>query len=145
MTSAISYHISMLKLLLSLTGAAALTFAAQVDQVAYGKYLVEEVAKCAVCHTPRQESGEFDKSKWLQGATLDFQPSQEVKDWHKTSPDITPGGKLWQRWGEQGIVKFLEAGLGPRGNAADPPMPAYRLRLSDAEAIVAYLKSLKPQ
>ena len=135
----------MLRVLASLCATAALTLGAEMDAVTYGKYLVEEVAKCQECHTPRLETGEFDTSKWLRGATLDFQPAREVKGWHKTSPDLTPGGRLWQRWGEQGIAKFLETGLGPRGNAADPPMPAYKLRPSDAEAIVAYLKSLKQE
>ena len=133
----------MWKALLLFATAATLVDAAEMDQVSYGKYLVEEVAKCGECHTPRLPTGELDTSKWLQGTTLDFQPSQENKHWHKTSPNVTPGGSLWQRWGEQGIVKFLETGLGPKGNAADPPMPAYKLRPSDAEAIVAYLKSLK--
>jgi hypothetical protein len=40
------------------------------------------------------------------------------------------------------MVKFLETGKNPRGNAADPPMPAYKLQHDDAVAIVTYLKSL---
>lgn len=123
--------------------AAVLSFAAEGDPAAYGKYLIEEVGKCQECHTPKLETGEFDKSKWLQGATLDFQPTKEVKGWHKTAPDLTPKGRLWQRWGEQGIAKFLETGLGPSGHPADPPMPSYKLRPDDAAAIVAYLKTLK--
>jgi mono/diheme cytochrome c family protein len=118
-------------------------FAADSDPVVYGKYLIEEVGKCQECHTPRAESGELDKSKWLKGATLDFQPTQEVKGWHKTSPDLTSAGRLFSRWGEAGLVKFLTTGAGPNGHAADPPMPAYKLKQADAEAMVAYLKSLK--
>lgn len=133
----------MLKVLMVFGAIAGLGVCAEMDQVAYGKYLVEEVAQCQRCHTPRLENGGLDQSKWLRGATLDFQPAQDVKGWHKDSPDLTPGSRLWQSWGEQGITKFLETGLGPRGNAADPPMPAYKLRPSDAEAIVAYLKSMK--
>jgi len=116
---------------------------AQNNQVDYGKYLAEEVGKCQDCHTPRLETGQLDKTKWMKGCTLDFQPIADVKGWHKTAPDLTPAGKLWARWGEDGLVKFLTTGLNPKGNAADPPMPAYKLRPSDAEAIVAYLKSLK--
>jgi hypothetical protein len=70
---------------------------------------------------------------------LDFQPMNPVPGWHKTSPDLTPGGRLWERWSEAGLVKFLVTGLGPRGNAADPPMPTYKMKQEDAEAIVAYL------
>lgn len=108
-----------------------------------GKYLVEEVAKCQDCHTPRAADGQLDQTKWLKGAVLDFQPMQPVKEWHKTSPDLTPGSRLWQRWGEKGLTEFLKTGLGPSGHGADPPMPAYKLKSDDAEAIVQYLKSLK--
>jgi mono/diheme cytochrome c family protein len=112
-------------------------------EVERGKYLVEEVAKCQDCHTPRGADGQLDQTKWLKGAVLDFQPLQPMKEWHKTSPDLTPGSRLWQRWGEKGLTEFLKTGLGPSGHTADPPMPAYKLTSDDAGAIVQYLKSLK--
>ncbi|HYL78722.1 MAG TPA: c-type cytochrome [Bryobacteraceae bacterium] len=133
----------MVKLLGLLCMAAMICPAAELDAVAYGKYLVEEVGKCQDCHTPRTEAGELDKAKWLKGATLDFQPVNEIKGWHKTSPDLTSTGRLFARWGEAGLIKFLETGAGPNGHAADPPMPAYKLKPADAEAMVAYLKTLK--
>ena len=40
------------------------------------------------------------------------------------------------------IGKFLETAKNPRGGTAGPPMPAYTLSRDDADAIVAYLKSL---
>jgi mono/diheme cytochrome c family protein len=113
------------------------------DQTERGKYLVEELAQCQVCHTPRGADGQLDREKWLKGTVLDFQPMQPVKEWHKTSPDLTSGSRLWERWGEKGITEFLKTGLGPKGHAADPPMPTYKLKAEDAEAIVAYLKTLK--
>lgn len=121
---------------------AAVGFAADSDNLARGKYLVEEVGKCQECHTPRLETGELDKTKWLKGTTLDFAPMHEVKGWHKASPNLTSSGTLFQRWKEEGMVKFFETGLGPKGNKADPPMPAYTLSHDDAQAITAYLKSL---
>jgi mono/diheme cytochrome c family protein len=120
-----------------------LGFAQDSDPIARGKYLVEEVAKCQACHTPHTDAGELDSTKWLKGTVLDFQPMRETKDWHKTSPDLTSSGRLFARWGEAGLEKFLETGVGPSGHAADPPMPAYKLQPSDAKSIVAYLKSLK--
>ena len=112
-------------------------------EVAYGKYLAEEVAKCQDCHTPKSATGELDKTKWLKGATLDFQPVTPIERWHKTSPDITPSGRLWQRWGEKAVLEYLQTGLTPKGKPADPPMPAYKLTKADAEAMLEYLKSLK--
>ena len=66
-----------------------------------------------------------------------------MKGWHKTAPDITSASRLFERWGDEGLTKFFETGLGPRGNKADPPMPTYKLTHDDAVAIVQYLKSLK--
>jgi mono/diheme cytochrome c family protein len=73
-------------------------FAQDSSAVARGKYLVEEVAKCSECHTPRTEAGELDSTKWLKGAVLDVQPIHETKGWHKTSPDLTSTGRLFARW-----------------------------------------------
>ncbi len=121
----------------------ATTWGADPKTIAYGKYLVEEVGKCQECHTPKLENGEFDKEKWLKGAVLDFQPMHPVKDWHKTSPDLTATSRLWSKWGEASMLKFLTTGLTPKGTPAAPPMPAYKLNAKDAEAVLEYLKSLK--
>jgi mono/diheme cytochrome c family protein len=110
--------------------------------IARGKYLVEEVAKCQDCHTAKTAAGEPDKDKWLKGGALSFKPIGEVPKWHSGAPDLSSTSALWQRWGVDGMVKFLETGKNPRGNAADPPMPAYKLQHDDAVAIVTYLKSL---
>ena len=117
---------------------------AQSDKAARGKYLVEEVARCQECHTPKLPDGQFNREKWLKGATLNVQPIDAVKGWHKTSPDLTASGRLWQgRWGQAALVKLLPTGLVPGGTPADPPMPTYKMSQDDAEAVVEYLKSLK--
>lgn len=113
------------------------------DKAARGKYLVEEVAKCQDCHTPRLETGEFDRTNWMKGTTLDFQPIKAPPKWHSFAPNITGSGRLFERWGEAALLKYLETGLGPKGKPADAPMPAYKLKAGDAEAMVAYLKTLK--
>jgi mono/diheme cytochrome c family protein len=118
------------------------TLVAQDGPAQHGKYLVEEVARCQECHTPKLDSGDFDKSKWLKGAKLSVEPIGQIPRWHAQSPDITSTSALWQRWGDDGLVKFLETASNPRGGKADVPMPAYTLKHEDAMAIVAYLKSL---
>ena len=109
----------------------------------WGKYLVEEVGKCQDCHTARLPDGKLDESKWMRGTTLNIQPIEPVKKWHKDAPNITPSGKVWAQWGEEGLVKFLTEGVNPKGNPADPPMSAYKLKKEDARAMVDYLKTLK--
>lgn len=116
---------------------------AQEDKIARGKYLVEDVARCQDCHTPKMQDGNFMKSAWLRGTTLDFTAAIPGAAWRAITPDITPQGALWKRWGEEGFSKFLQTAKGPRGNKAGPPMPAYTLRADDADAIVAYLKTLQ--
>lgn len=121
----------------------AATMLAADANVERGRYLAEEIAKCQDCHTPRGEKGAFDKTKWMKGATLDIKPIAEIPGWHATAPDLTGSGRLFQRWGEQGLETFLTTGKGPRGGQAGPPMPTYTMNREDAAAIVAYLKSLK--
>lgn len=116
--------------------------AADSAQIAQGKYLVEEVARCGDCHTPMGPDGKPETANALKGAMLSFQPLHEVKGWHKAAPGLTASSPLWERWKDIGMLKFLTTGLNPRGNPPGPPMPMYKLKRSDAEAIIAYLKSL---
>jgi mono/diheme cytochrome c family protein len=133
-------------LLLSCIGlalvATTLTSAGQSSNLERGKYLVEQVGRCQECHTPKADTGEFDKSRWMKGATLVGVPSTPVADWHQKSPDITSTSTLWTRWGQDGFSKFLQTAKNPRGGKAGPPMPAYMIQADDADAIAAYLKSL---
>jgi mono/diheme cytochrome c family protein len=121
-------------------GIAAETPAQKIER---GRYLVENVSVCYECHTPRLPDRQFDRSKWLKGAVLEVQPLEPIKGWHKTSPDLTPGSRLWLKWGEGAILKYLQTGIAPNGKPADPPMPAYKFSPADAEAVLEYLKSLK--
>jgi len=116
---------------------------AQNPKIDRGRYLVEEVARCQECHTPKLAGGAFDRSKWFKGAVLNFQPIEPIKGWHKTSPDLTRSSSLWMKWGEKALLNYLITGQGPKRTPADPPMPAYKLKPEDADAVVEYLKSLQ--
>ena len=132
----------MLTLLALLVSVAAVLGQGDPAQVARGKYLAESVGLCQDCHTPKLETGELDKTKWMKGSTLDFALMNPIPKWHKMAPDLTPSGNLFKRWGPDGLVKFMEAGKNPKGGGADPPMPAYRFSHEDAVALVEYLKTL---
>ena len=118
--------------------AAMLPFAGQAQSglVSRGKELTEQVAKCQNCHTPRTATGELDRDAWLKGSKTDASGKPVY------IPDITAEGNLWMLWGEKGMQQFLEKGTSPAGTKPSVHMPAYKLRHDDAEAIVAYLKSL---
>lgn len=114
---------------------------ANTAAVQRGRYLVEQVSKCGDCHTPHV-AGVSDKTRWLKGSVLGFQPLHPVPGWATTAPDLTRSSALWKSWGEQALVRFFVTGLAPEGKPAAPPMPAYTLTSQDARAIVAYLKTL---
>ena len=108
--------------------------------VARGKYLVEQVARCGDCHSPHNEKGDPIPGKELRGVALLFKPVQPNPNWADKAPNIA-GLRGWE---EQDAVKFLMTGLAYNDLPARPPMPAYHMNKEDAEAIVAYLRSLPP-
>lgn len=108
--------------------------------LARGKYLVDDVGLCGDCHTPHNEKGEPIKDQYLQGAPLAFKPAVPMAVWADKSSNIAglPG------WDKDAAIKFMMTGIAYNGLPARPPMPEYRFNQQDAQAIVAYLKSLGP-
>ena len=107
-----------------------------VALVKRGDYLVNEVARCGECHTPRDARGRLDKARNLQGAPVPFTPKQRGQEWEDKAPDITMSGKAGH-WSEEKLIRYLM-----NGEEADAPMPAYHLTHDDATAVAAYLRSL---
>jgi mono/diheme cytochrome c family protein len=109
-------------------------------QLARGKYLVEQVAMCVDCHSPRGPTGEYVREKWLQGAPLAFKNTVPMPKWAEVAPPLAglPG------WTEAQIVTLLTTGKDQKGEVPDPPMPEYRMTRDDAAAVAAYLASLAP-
>ena len=108
-------------------------------QIKRGQYLVNHVAMCGECHTPKTDQGEYDRTAWLQGDVLDYKPVHPMP-FAAVAPPIA--GLPSYATDEQAI-KFLETGTNSVGKRAMPPMPQFRLNHDDAVAVVAYLRSLK--
>jgi mono/diheme cytochrome c family protein len=108
--------------------------------VARGKYIVEDVAMCGMCHTPRDSSGNLDRTRWLEGAPLWIQPSEPISDWPLQAPRI--GGSPAASAAE--LITLLTTGNWKTGKPLRPPMPQFRMSREDATAVVAYLRSLSP-
>ncbi len=108
------------------------------ELVSRGKYLVEEVAMCGNCHTPRHENGELDLSRRLTGTPLFMQPAHPMSDWPILAPRLagTPPAN------DAAMITLLTTGIWTDGKRLRQPMPQFRMTRSDAEAVVAYLKSL---
>lgn len=111
------------------------------SDAARGKYLVEGVAMCGQCHTPRDSNGNLDRGRWLQGSPVPYMPAKPDSNWPINAPRIggTPPAN------DADMVKLLTTGVWTTGKQLRLPMPPFRMNRSDAEAIVAYLRSLTQQ
>lgn len=101
-----------------------------------GRYLVEALAHCGECHTPRNAIGGLDLSKWLHGA-----PNPSGKG---TIPNITPS-KL--QWDAIDIAFYLDEGFTPEFDSVGGHMVPVvenmaKLPPEDRAAIAEYLVGL---
>src|SRR5262249_25270557 len=106
------------------------------DLVKRGDYLVNRIARCGDCHTPRDARGRLDPSRHLQGASMWFAPRGRAGEWEDHAPDITSSGK-GGKWDEERMVRLLTG-----AKKSDPPMPTYGFTPEDGRAATAYLRSL---
>lgn len=109
-----------------------------------GKYLTN-IIPCTDCHTPGTFLGHPDMSRYLGGSEVGFEvPGLGVFYGPNLTPDKDTGlGK----WTVQQIATAITTGVAPNGRKLAPPMPVesfHHLTKSDALAIAAYLKTLKP-
>jgi mono/diheme cytochrome c family protein len=111
------------------------------NRVERGKYIVESVAMCGMCHTPRTDAGEIDSGRRLDGAAVWLLPAHPVQDWPLKAPRIA--GTLPAS--DDDMVRLLTTGIWKDGTRLRPPMPQFRMSREDAESVVAYLRSLTPR
>jgi len=104
-----------------------------------GKYIVEGVAMCERCHTRRDEQGNADLGAWLMGGPTQTQPTYPATTWAIREPRLagSPPGT------DADFIKLMTTGISRTGRPPSPPMPPFRMTRADAEAVLAYLKSLR--
>ena len=112
--------------------------ASQEALIAHGEYLVDHVGMCSECHTPRDAYGNLDNSHYLQGAPIWIVPVHPMTNWSMRAPALAGFEGFTDAQGET----ILEKGIGPNGLDIQPPMHIYRMNHADAQAIIAYLRSL---
>lgn len=113
--------------------------AAGGGDVARGKYIVEDVAMCGNCHTPRFSNGELDRSRWLAGASVPYLPAQPTSDWPIQAPRIAGRPPAT----DAQMITLLTTAVWTNGEPLRDPMPHFHMTRADAEAVLAYLKSLR--
>ena len=108
-------------------------------EIARGRYLVEDVAMCPTCHSPRDQNGEMDRSRWLLGGPVPYRPAAPTGTWADVAPRLSgrPPGT------DEDFITLMTTGISRTGQPPRPPMPSFRLSRQDATAVLAYLKSLR--
>lgn len=109
----------------------------ETARVERGRYLANQSSLCIDCHTPHGPQGPI-MEQHLHGAQIPFKPTIEMP-WAEVSPRIA--GMLV--FSEDHVRTLLTTGKRPDGSSPRPPMPPYRLTVEDADAIIAYLKTLR--
>ncbi len=121
--------------------------AADAAVIARGEYLVKAVALCGECHTPRLPTGQLDTTKWLAGVDnrFDIEPDDDTHG-AVHAPNLTPHESGLGGWKDDEIKRAIVDGVGIEGPLTSL-MPSYvfhNMASEDADAIVAYLRSLPP-
>jgi len=108
-------------------------------QIRQGEYLTQHVAMCVQCHTPRRSDGQLDMTRLFQGAPVPVpSPAFPNQQWAVNAPNIAG----LTGFSDEDEIALLTTGQRLSGRSPSPPMPPFRLRREDAEAIVAYLRSI---
>jgi mono/diheme cytochrome c family protein len=107
---------------------------AQADQsqVDRGMYLTGPAGQCSDCH-----------GTGLVGAPLTFKPAGPLPPGLQFADAAPSLVGLTMFKSDQDAATFFQTGKLPGGGSARLPMPQYRFNADDAQAIVAYLRSLK--
>lgn len=111
-----------------------------------GDYLVDHVMACVDCHTPRLLDGSLDPDRHLAGAFFaDLVPGNDGLG-AIYAPNLTTDSTGLLNWSNDEIRTAILDGRNENGAALFPIMPYWvfhNMRSSDADAIVAYLRSIQ--
>lgn len=107
-----------------------------------GAYLVNAVAHCGACHTPRNIVGGSDNARALQGGIyVDQVANGTYRQW--SAADLTRGRHGLDGWSKQDIISYLKTGINPHAVVNGPMTEVIAstkfLTPSDASAIADYL------
>ena len=126
-----------------IVGLGAASAAAADPQIDRGKYLVT-MGGCSHCHTPGSFFGRPDMARYLGGSDVGFATPAGVFVGRNLTPDKETGLGAWS---DQQIITAMTGGYRPDGRQLAPIMPwqdLSQLTAADAQAIVAFLRSIPP-
>ncbi len=113
-----------------------------------GAYLVEALAHCGACHSPRNLLGAEKTSAPYTGGVLD-EPDDERGPVRRGAPNLTSSPHGLKAWSEADLAGYLKLGVGSRarlmGTMDEVVLNSTRhLSEEDTRAMAVYLKSLSP-
>jgi mono/diheme cytochrome c family protein len=115
--------------------------AIKAAQIERGRYLANDVALCVVCHSPKDQAGNPIREQAFHGGVIPARATYNgMKPWASNAPALGPmaGGA------PDDVAYLLQTGIWrPTGQSPKAPMPPFRLSEEDANAVVAYLRSLQ--
>ena len=112
------------------------------NKVKYGEYLAN-IAHCMDCHTPRNDKGMLLHDKFGAGGMVFKGPWGE-----SVSRNLTQHVTGLKDWSDAQIAKAIREGVDRSGQHYKPPMgyDFYKtINDADMDALIAYLRALKPQ
>lgn len=107
-----------------------------------GAYLMRGIVACGNCHTPQGPEGPLPGMEMAGGLPFEFEAFTAYSS--NLTPDVETG---LGGWSDAEIITAIREGRRPDGSIIGPIMPIalYRnMSDRDVQAIVAYLRSLKP-
>jgi mono/diheme cytochrome c family protein len=113
-----------------------------------GAYLVENVAHCGACHSPRNGLGAIDAGRALSGGThIDHVLDGRYRSW--SAVDLTPSSDGLGKWSSEDLVAYLRSGISAHAIVQGPMNDVVlgstsQMSLPDVEAIATYLKNIDP-
>lgn len=117
----------------------------RADKIAYGEYLATVIAHCMPCHSPRP-GGKIDPARAGAGGNRYAVPGSGGGT--VVSSNLTPGNADGiAKWTDAQLKTAITTGIRPNGSAIAAAMETagYKeMSSDDLDAIVAYLRTLKP-
>ena len=115
---------------------------AQSDSVKRGDYLVNTIMTCGNCHSPKGPPAVIAGKDFSGGLSWDEPPFKV------TAPNITQDKETGiGNWSDADIKKLMRTGVRPNGVQVAMVMPTNFYEIvteRDMDAIIAYLRTLKP-
>jgi mono/diheme cytochrome c family protein len=116
----------------------------RADKVAYGRYLAGPAGHCVECHTPFDQPGQPDFANRLGAGGFPFEGPWGIVVSSNLTPDRETGLGTWS---DAEIKAAITQGVRKGGQKLTGPMAFdfyARMTEADLDALVAYLRSLKP-